>query len=395
MKAITLKKSISIPLDAGKLTLVMLALHSIFVFFNPDMFMGIADYFYFLALFIAVAVLTKKTFVFTTEIKYLLVLMAYMLFAVAVAGWNGVFSSGYSLSYLIYFLVFILVLNQRYSKDDINFLLDMYIISAALIAALILIQRYDYYSSGSERHTIKILSHDAFDPNFLAAYLVVPAVIVFSRMLHNFRIRRAVALLIIAAGILYTSSRGGALSMALGMGIVILGFFKGKKKIRRILIIVFILAIAVVLAREFVPGNALIRILNFGAYTTDRSNSKRFVDWLYGLQAFVKKPVFGYGIQGEMTIIKSVLGVEYISHNTFIALLLQYGAVGFILILVGLAGLFFRSIHNATLIGCILATMAVSFLVSGEVALFFWMPLIYVTMISAYEKHNGCNFGFD
>ena len=394
MKSFVLKNNITIQTEANKLTLVMLALNSIFVFFNPDMFMGIADYFYFFVLFIIFSVLTKRTFVLTHEIKYLIVLMFYMFVALAVAGLQGVFSSGYFLSYLIYLLVFILALNQHYSKEDIDFLLDMYILSAVIIAVLIIVQRYDYYGSGDERHTIKILSHDAFDPNFLAAYLVVPAVLVFSRMLRNFKTRRLIAFLLIVAGTLYTSSRGAAVSMALGMAIVVFKFCKGRKKARRILIIVLILGLGILLAKEFIPGNALIRLLNFKAYTTDRSNSKRFLDWQYGFQAYIRRPLFGYGLMGELTIIKGALNVEYISHNTFIALLLQFGAVGFLLILAGLADLLRRIRHNATLVACLLSALAVSFFVSAEVTLFFWMPIIYVTVISAYEKQNGCMFDF-
>ena len=394
MKSFILKNSITIPTEANKLTLVMLALNSIFVFFNPDMFMGIADYFCFLVLFIIFSVLTKKTFALTHEIRYLIVLLFYMFIALAVAGLQGFFSSGYFLSYLIYLLVFILALNQHYSKEDIDFLLDMYILSAVIIAVLIIVQRYDYYGSGSERHTIKILSHDAFDPNFLAAYLVVPAVLVFSRMLRNFKARRLIALLLIVAGTLYTSSRGAAVSMALGMAIVVFGFCKGRKKARRILTIVLILGSGILLAKEFIPGNALIRLLNFKAYTTDGSNSKRFLDWQYGLQAYIRRPLFGYGLMGELTIIKGALNVEYISHNTFIAFLLQFGAVGFLLILAGLADLLWRIRRNATLVACLLSALAVSFFVSAEVSLFFWMPIIYVTVISAYEKQNGCMFDF-
>ena len=232
------------------------------------------------------------------------------------------------------------------------------------------------------------MSHEPFDPNFLAAYLVAPAIIAYSKMLNKFKMIYLIAFLVIFAGILYTSSRGATIGFVLGAGIVTFDFFKGKKKIRKIIILCMVLVIGFFIVEEYLPKTSLSRIVNVSSYQ-DTSNAKRLLDWKYGVEAFLKKPFFGYGIQGEMSIIQRVIGVKYISHNTFIALLLQFGIVGFGIFLFCLFRIY-KDIRKNTLAKAVLvSTMFVSLLVSAEVAVFFWMPIMLVVIMSVQERKKS------
>ena len=306
----------------------ILGLSFLFVFLNPDPYMGIADYYIFFVAFICLSFIRSINFTIKKEDKKVLLLGTYMLFEVGVAAIQGVFSSGYFFSYLLFFLTLFQMMKWEYTTKELDRLFSFYIEAAFLVAVILFVQRYDFYGGGNTRHSIKLLSHEPFDPNFLAAYLVAPSIIAYSKMLNKFKMIYLIAFLVIFAGILYTSSRGATIGFVLGAGIVTFDFFKGKKKIRKIIILFMVLIIGFFIVEEYLPKTSLSRIVNVSSYQ-DTSNAKRLLDWKYGVEAFLKKPFFGYGIQGEMSIIQRVIGVKYISHNTFIALLLQFGIVGF------------------------------------------------------------------
>lgn len=381
------KRKISLSVTSRGLMLLMLCLHCTFTFFNPDAYMGIADYFVFLAMYIVFSVFANKKLVLKQDVKYVLALICYLMISLMNAASQGIFSTGYFFSYAIYLIVMMIMLSQDYTEIEIKRLINAYVISAVVIAVLLFVQRYDYYGSGNERHTIKILTHDVFDPNFLAAFLVAPAILAFSKIVYHFSFRNMIAFLVIIAGILYTSSRGAFLSAIMGIGIVILGFFRESKSGKHMMIVAFVLLLGCFLVVEFIPNNSLIRIINFKSYY-DGSNAKRLLDWKLGMMAFFKRPILGYGLQGEMSIIKKALGMNYISHNTFIAFLLQFGIAGFSIILACVLRLFRNIKSNSVLKGVLLSTMAVSIFISAEVALAFWIPIMFVAVISMYERRS-------
>ena len=375
----------SIPREIG---LWLLGLQSIFVFLNPDPYLGVADYYIFYIAFIGFTFISLTNFTVEKEGKIVIFLAVFLLLEVGVAAAQGVFSSGYFLSYSLYLFTLFQMLNWDYSEEETDKILAFYIGAAVVTTAILFVQRYDFYGGGDQRHTIKILSHEAIDPNFIAAYLVVPAVIAYSKMLNRFRVVYLIAFLVILAGILYTSSRGAAIGFVLGAGIVTLGFFKGRKKIRKIVILLMALIIGFFVALEYLPQASLSRIVDVASYQ-DGSNAKRLVDWRYGMEAFLQNPILGYGVQGEMSIIKRVIGVNYISHNTYIALLLQFGVVGFCIFLFCLVELYKNIRHNTLAKAILASTFFVSLLVSAEVAVFFWMPIMLVVMMSVQERKKS------
>lgn len=371
-----------------EIALWILGLSFIFVFMNPDPYLGIADYYIFFIAFIGLSFLSLTAFTIRKEDKTVIFLGIYLLFEVGVAAIQGVFSSGYFLSYSLYLFLLFLMLKWDFTKEEIERLFLFYIVAALLTSVILFVQRYDFYGGGNTRHSIKILTHEPFDPNFIAAYLVVPAVIAYSEMMNRFKVFYLIAFLIIFAGILYTSSRGAAIGFVLGAGIVTLGSFKGNNKIKKAVILLMVLFIGLFAAQKYLPQASLSRIMNIASYR-DSSNAKRLEDWQYGIMAFLRKPIFGYGIQGEMTIIKRTIGVNYISHNTFIALLLQFGVVGFGIFLFCMFELY-KNIKKNTLAKAILVSTAfVSFMVSAEVALFFWIPLMLVVLMAAQERKHS------
>ena len=84
---------------------------------------------------------------------------------------------------------------------------------------------------------------------------------------------------------------------------------------------------------NILPESSFERLFSESYY--DYNNKKRFVDWAVGFKALENSWLFGYGMQGEMQIIKREVGVSMIAHNTYLALLLQFGVVGFSVLAIG------------------------------------------------------------
>ena len=138
---------------------------------------------------------------------------------------TGSFSTGYFLSYVVYFIVAILLLNMDYSIKHISQLMRYYAISGVVIGAYILIQRYDFYGGGNERHTLQFGNNLPFDPNFIAAYLVVPTLILFALLIYKFDFKKLVGFFISFSAILFTASRAAMIGVIIGVLIILFDFF--------------------------------------------------------------------------------------------------------------------------------------------------------------------------
>lgn len=368
--------------------ILCLCLFVLFMFLNPDPYLGIADYYIFLVLFIGFSFITQKKLLRNKYTKPIYYMLGVLIIASAISLITGEISTGYLLSYLLYVLTLMITNSISYSKEDIMMFIKCYILSALAICFFIIVFRYDFYGGGGVRLTIKIMNNQPIDPNFLAAYLVVPFIIVFGKLLQNFRWIKLICLIILAVGLLSTSSRGAMLSTFLGSFIILIMYFKSNRKIRNGLVILLVLLIGAYIIMNFLPTSSLSRLFEFDLYK-DSSNAKRFRDWTSGLQAFYQRPFLGYGLRGELSIIISATRSNLIAHNTYLGLLLQFGIVGMTMFGFYIAHLFRRCKKNHILIGSLSATFFVVIFISAEAATFFWIPFILVSMVSKYEiEHN-------
>lgn len=349
---------------------------------NPDVYLGLADIWYF-PLAICYFGIIKRTIRHTNAIRYLFMLLIFQIFPtlISLLGYSTV-STGYLFSYVLWILLYIATLNLNFNTDNIKKFCAAYIVSGAIIGFLILYQRIDYYDSFyASRYTIQILGHERFDPNFLAACMVIPFILSVTKQLFNKSLWNLVCLVFIFLGVLFTSSRGAMLSCTIGAITVFLVFTSQNKKMKYLLwagILVILLGYVVL---HFLPEAAYERL--FSNSYEDSSNQKRFLDWAVGFKAFEKSWLLGYGMQGELAIIKREVGVNMIAHNTYLAFLLQYGILGTSVLAIGVIKLIRKSLAYKQYIitSMIVATLFVVFFISGEVSVFLWMPLITVSLL--------------
>lgn len=368
------------------LPMICMGLFLIFMFINPDPYLGIADHYVFLLGYFVCYCIVKKHINLNKDTKIYVFMLGWLALSCVISLLSGVFSSGYVFSYAFYILALLLINGGSYTKQDVEFFICSYLISAVIICLFIIIFRYDYYGSGAERFTIRVAGNPAIDPNYLGGYLVVPFIIAYGKLLKKFSYKDTFFLVLLGIGMLSTSSRGALVSAILGAFITTFLYFKESKEIRKIKTIALVIVIACIVVIHFVPSNSLIRL--FETSYLDGSNSKRIQDWLAGLETVYQRPLFGYGPRGEMGIIQEILGVSRIAHNTYIAMLMQFGVVGVSLLIVYVIYMLRKSKNNCILVGSLIATMAVCFFVSAQVAVFLWIPFMLASVVSNYEREH-------
>lgn len=364
-----------------------LSCHLVFTFSNPDMYFGIADYFIFLALFIISGGLYvicnhKK---FDNFSKYILFILVWLIVPTLIALFFGKLSTGYFYSYIVYIVALFIALTINYSKQDIRKIINIYVLSGVVIGLIILIQKYDYYGGGGVRYSLKFFNNEAFDPNFLGAFLLFPSLISFAKLLKKCNIFNVLATTINCGGMFFTSSRAAMLSFIFGGTIILLYYFKRINKHKKILVISILLA-CVIIGAIVLPKNILERFFSNNYF--DSSNKKRLLDWFTGIEAFLRRPILGYGFRSELNIIQDIMGVNLISHNTYIAFMLQFGIVGFGILFGGLLMILKIIRKNLILIGLLLSNLFICVFISAETSTFFWLPLIIIAVIAKYEKRG-------
>lgn len=381
----------SLKVSYRSLSIVFLGLNTLFVFANPDAYLGIADYYIFIVAFLLMCLMSRMCVKKDANTKIIFLIMGYNLFGILIALFYGVFSTGYILSYYMYLVLALFMYSMEYNAQELKKLVGWYVASGAIISLILLIQRYDYYGGGNVRHSIQFMSNTPIDPNFLAAFLVFPGVLAFAKTMYKFSLKNLLFFAITFVGVVYTASRGALLSLLIGILFVLFEVFHENNRIKLLIRIAIIGLIAGTIFFRYMPTSIVSRLINFASYN-DSSNAKRLFDWASGWAAFKQSPIWGYGLQGEMSIIRRALGIGFISHNTYIAFLLQLGALGNIIPIYGLGKLVLSVKHSYTLLGALVSSLFASLFVSGEVALFFWLPIIYVIILSKYENTSN-SFG--
>ena len=93
---------------------------------------------------------------------------------------------------------------------------------------------------------------------------------------------------------------------------------------------IFLLCISGGLAIKFLPETVLQRLATTKAEVEDGSLGGRMRIWKAGAEAFVARPVFGYGTGSFPIVVTPILGSARASHNSFLTVLVEQGFVGLV-----------------------------------------------------------------
>ncbi|WP_125140869.1 O-antigen ligase family protein [Clostridium transplantifaecale] len=288
------------------------------------------------------------------------------------------------LCYMIATIFFIVLVDARMNEKEIAFIIKMYTYMGMATTFLILIERVNVVTY-TNRFTLNVLGHNK-DPNFMAAYLLFPAIYSFYNYLVHKSRKGALEFLVVCLGILLTGSRAAFLGVVISISTLFLC------KIGRIDILKK--AIAVMVAASIVifillPNDMASRF-NMVNSLKDDSNHLRLRLWKAGLEIFLDHVWFGAG-QNAMITYSLDYGapLPMMAHNTFIEILVEFGCVGFLLFCYPAYKILIKAVKNkqsfikSIMVGMLFATL----IISAQNAQYYWFNLALCSSMS-YNKKN-------
>jgi O-antigen ligase len=176
-------------------------------------------------------------------------------------------------------------------------------------------------------------SIENFDPNDLAMTLALSLPmawylgLTYRQPLLRWFCRAYVPLGILALAL--TGSRGGMIAGTIGLLIVPLTMTRLSpgKFVAALFLVVASGAVAV----AYVPQSVITRLATTGSQVESGQLGGRMTIWRAGAEAFVKRPIVGYGAGAFAPAVRRVLGYPRVSHNSYLTVLVEQGLVGFVL----------------------------------------------------------------
>lgn len=243
---------------------------------------------------------------------------------------------------------------------------------------------------GAYQHRLTLSS--GLDENYLAAIMLTAFGIVSYRMFNNkqkksIKILSTIYCVFIIYYVILTGSRSGFISL------MFILMFSVKKYLKRrfLLIILAVIIIAIFLPKiiEYLPQELLGRF-TFSALTGREAESgTRLVIWRKALESLENFNIlYGYGVGSSQTIVGNAIGIgrDMAIHNHYIAMLVEEGMIGFLLINI----LIFKMIKNqwkrnreVAISFC--GLLIVAFFVDVLTTKFFWCSMILLSVSNISE----------
>ncbi|MBV1681863.1 O-antigen ligase family protein [Eubacterium callanderi] len=384
-----------------KISTLLLGISLIFMFRSGDKFFLLSNYYYFavislMLLFLETIMIDKV--VFGKISKLILALCVISIVSCLVA--DRYINMSFVFSYIIWLGLFLLISVNTYTKKEINYLCNCYILGALIITFLIFKQNVNY-ESFSSRLTIQLKNGDLADPNMLALFLVVPCILSLINVLcvknKSLKIVYCISSIAIILGIFFTGSRGSIIAIMIGLTFVFYEFYlkENPNALELTLKAVALLFIAIVLLliiKFYLPQDVYKRI--FISSYNDMSNQIRIERWRYGMMAMKEAPIFGYGFQDNLDVLERVVGVYSSPHNSFIVIWMEFGTIGLVL-LFALMGYYlyqFKIMGHWSCFGLLIGLIICFFLVDATLSYMFWFNLILLAIFINYCKKNNVAF---
>lgn len=297
----------------------------------------------------------------------------------------------YYVLYIVLLLVFLLCISlAHYTKAQIVYMIDGYIISTLIISILLLINHKTPYAAyGIFRYALYYDSNNYYDVNFTSIYLLLPTLFsfyVFLKIKNKKRWFYFVATLINTIAIILMGSRG-----TFAPSLAIMAYFLLKDRGTILWKIVFVIAIVIGFLC-IVPDDVYSRLLGVNYIGTE---SKRFLDWGYGFRAIKAEWMFGNGMRAPVDIVAEYGGhgvVRYTIHNTYLVYLAQLGVIGsipFFAIIINPIVRLLKMKNNSFLLLCYLGFLFSIIMVESNYTYVFFVPMSVIYMILKFCSDYG------
>jgi len=282
---------------------------------------------------------------------------------------------------LVFFMLFSL---NKINIRGLKLLANSFIFCSVIFSFMIFIIPYDY---GGGHYSIRtfIGTHNALDPNYLAACIAIATPILLKRVIYpqnkQYRLLYIILLIIILLGLLMTGSRSAVVAFVFGFFVLAI---KDKKKIFIALIFMGILSIVML---YLLPQDIQDRLF-YKSYI-DGSNIRRVQLWETTIDKILEKPMIGYGPISTKMIV-SGYNVTGATHNTFLMILLNFGLFGFVAFLIIYFKIFILCLNKDMylFLAIFINLSFTSFIISNNISIFFWTTLVFLIMAGNYKMDH-------
>ncbi|MDU6115959.1 MAG: O-antigen ligase family protein [Paeniclostridium sordellii] len=290
------------------------------------------------------------------------------------------------ITYVILCLLILVVNFTMFNRKEVNFIINIYIISALILAIMQLLQWKMPYP-GQIRFSVFYSDLEYYDVNFLAAYMLVPGSIAFNKAINlKNKIKKNkyfFASGIIVMSIFLTGSRAGAIGTIISFTLILL--INKKINIKTILWILLLILIIYIIIPDEIINRFFVNSYN------DGSNGRRVEHWKYGWALFKQNPFWGYGL----TWTSEALAIEYnyysTVHNTFIAMLIQFGIIGITPIIILLINLVIKLLKKGekNMLGPIIGLIFSIIMIEAQTSLLIYIPIIIISIVINNKSTNN------
>jgi len=201
-------------------------------------------------------------------------------------------------------------------------------LAGAYVAALNTVLVYRSHAAVFRR-----FSAEGFDPNDLAMTLALALPIAwylgmtYRQPLLRWLCRGFLPLGLVAIGL--SGSRGGLVAAVVGLTIVPLTM--SKLSPGKIVAAIVLLMASGAIAIASIPHSTLQRLSTTKAEMEGGDLNGRLEIWKAGIEALLQRPVAGYGTGGFDRAVRPFLGAGRAAHNSYLAVVVEQGLVGFLL----------------------------------------------------------------
>ena len=293
------------------------------------------------------------------------------------------------IKFYVFILAYLIISSVCLQKKDVTFVINAYAyISLAISCWLIATYLLGMNLSVQHRATLVVFGVSK-DQNYTGAFFAPAAIIFFYKFLYsNRKIRSFGYMMIILLAIFFTGSRAALLTCILCIPLAFLYAGKsvgiGKKIVYTILVVIAGISAYILLG----TSELFSRMTDMSGYT----DNIRLIIWGHALKGFANSPIIGSGLYSASYY--SQLYVRWVTHNSFIDIIVGQGLIGIILFLLTFGKIVKDAGHgNRAFIAVIMLSFLLPyFFINGYETLSFWLPMILVKIISdacrLYGKHE-------
>lgn len=293
----------------------------------------------------------------------------------------------------------LIILHSQYDKYTVQTVVNSIIVSIVLKCFYVYI-RYGPLVFLNARES------DAGSANIIGMYAAVAAVLLFYKIQKNKNLSRNLPEYIILAVLFLSLVLSASRKSVLYFLIPVLFIYINKNKNKGKFVFRVLIAIAIVAALWVVITNVPIfynlvghRLLSFvnGLHNMNEADGSTFTRLKlieFGVEMFMEKPLYGYGLGNYISICTEQYGINLYSHNNYIELLVSCGILGTAIYYLQYANFIklFINTKNRTPIIIMLMGLIIAFLICDMAFVSYYeviiQSILMVCCITFYQKNQ-------